>query len=43
LHALDQWTGELVTLDLVTGERTLVAELGQGLDNLAFAATGACS
>jgi sugar lactone lactonase YvrE len=40
LHALDQWTGELVTLDLVTGERTLVAELGQGLDNLAFAADG---
>jgi len=40
LHALDQWTGELVTLDHVTGERTLVAELGQGLDNLAFDATG---
>ena len=40
LHALDQWTGELVTLDLVTGERALVAELGQGLDNLAFDATG---
>jgi hypothetical protein len=29
LHALDQWTGELVTLDLATGERTLVAESGR--------------
>jgi sugar lactone lactonase YvrE len=40
LHVLDQWTGELFTVDLETGERTLVAELGQGLDNLAFAADG---
>ncbi len=39
LHVLDQWTGELFTVDLETGERTLVAELGQGLDNLAFDAT----
>ncbi len=40
LHVLDQWTGELFTVDLETGERALVAELGQGLDNLAFAADG---
>jgi len=40
LHALDQWTGELVAFDLVTGEWSLVAELGQGPDNLAFDATG---
>ena len=40
LHALDQWTGELVAFDLVTGEWSLVAEVGQGPDNLAFAADG---
>jgi len=40
LHVLDSWTGELFTVDLETGERSLVADLGQGLDNLAFDATG---
>ena len=40
LHAMDQWTGEVVTFDLVTGEWSLVVELGQGPDNLAFAADG---
>ena len=40
LHVQDMWTGELSRLDLATGERTLVAEPGQGLDNLAFDATG---
>lgn len=40
LHVLDQGTGELFTVALETGERTLVAELALGLDNLAFDASG---
>ena len=40
LHALDAWTGELFILDIETGEKTLVASLGQGLDNLAFSPSG---
>ena len=40
LHLLDQGTGELTTLDLASGAKTLVAELGQGPDNLAFDASG---
>ena len=40
LHVVDLWAGEVSTLDLATGEPTLVAEPGQGLDNLAFDATG---
>jgi sugar lactone lactonase YvrE len=40
LHVVDLWAGEVSTLDLATGEPTVVAEPGQGLDNLAFDATG---
>lgn len=40
LHVLDQGTGELLTVALETGDRTLVAELALGLDNLAFDASG---
>jgi sugar lactone lactonase YvrE len=40
LHVLDQGTGELFTVALETGDRTLVAELALGLDNLAFDASG---
>ena len=40
LHALDQVAGAVYRVDLDSGERPLVAELGEGLDNLAFDATG---
>ena len=40
LHVLDQGTGELFAVALETGEGTVVAELVQGLDNLAFDASG---
>ncbi|AUX48086.1 gluconolaconase [Sorangium cellulosum] len=35
LHAVDQ-SGEVVRIDIATGEKELVAELPPGLDNLAF-------
>ncbi|WP_437675826.1 hypothetical protein [Sorangium sp. So ce131] len=35
LHAVDQ-SGEVVRIDIATGEKELVAELTPGLDNLAF-------
>ena len=37
---LDQATGELSTLDLESGAKTVLAELGRGTDNLALDATG---
>jgi sugar lactone lactonase YvrE len=40
LHVVDMWAGEVSTLDLATGEPTLVAGPGQGLHDLAFDATG---
>jgi sugar lactone lactonase YvrE len=40
LHVLEADSGEVFTVDLETGDRTLVAVLGEGLDNLAFDATG---
>jgi sugar lactone lactonase YvrE len=40
LHVLEADSGEVVTVDLETGDRTRVAVVGEGLDNLAFDATG---
>ena len=40
LHVLEADTGEVFTVDLETGDRTVVAQLDEGLDNLAFDATG---
>ena len=40
LHVVDMWAGEVSTLDLASGEPTLVAGPGQGLHDLAFDATG---
>lgn len=40
LHVLDAETGEVFTIDLEAGAETMVAELEQGLDNLAFDARG---
>jgi sugar lactone lactonase YvrE len=39
LHVLDQ-TGEVFTVDIVTGVKTLFVTLQEGLDNLAFDANG---
>lgn len=36
LHVLDQLTGEVVRIDLGSGERTVVGRTAQGVDNLAF-------
>lgn len=36
LHAVNQGNGEVVRIDLSTGERELLAQLPIGLDNLAF-------
>jgi sugar lactone lactonase YvrE len=40
LHVLEADSGEVFTVDLETGDRTPVAVVGEGLDNLAFDATG---
>lgn len=36
LHVLDQATGEVIRLNLETGERTVLATLPPGIDNFAF-------
>jgi sugar lactone lactonase YvrE len=36
LHVLDQWTGEVVRVDIQTGAKQVIARLEPGLDNLAF-------
>jgi sugar lactone lactonase YvrE len=36
LHALDSLSGEVLRIDITTGSLTVVADLGIGLDNLAF-------
>jgi sugar lactone lactonase YvrE len=40
LHVVDQSSGEVFRVDRTTGEKTVIATLSPGLDNLAFDSTG---